>query len=158
MARTLGVFGALLLASAVSAPAQVIEPRLTADRKALILLDEIREPPEKRQPLVSLEFAQALGSRHIRVAGRGIVPPAAINLQCGTEKWTIGLSEIRQMPEQTHAFFTVEKEVAAAILSRPSCRLIVAGVQMPIPRDLLQAVWTEPAPPGSAPPPPASRP
>ena len=69
------------------ASAQVIQPRLTADGKALILLEEVRDPPEKRQPMVTLEFSPELGLRHIRVAGKGIVPPAAVSLQCGTETW-----------------------------------------------------------------------
>ena len=134
-----------------SASAQVIQPRLTADRKALILLEEIREPSEKRQPMVTLEFSPELGIRHIRVAGQGIVPPAAVSLQCGTETWPIARSETRLLPQQTHAFFAVEKTIAEIVLARPSCQLILVGVRIPIPRDLLQAVWTAPLPPGAAP-------
>jgi len=133
------------------ASAQVIQPRLTADGKALILLEEIREPPEKRQPLVTLEFSPELGVRHVRVAGKGIVPPAAVSLQCGAETWPIARSEIRQMPDQTHAFFAVEKAVVETVLARPSCRLILVGAEIPIPRDLLQAVWAAAPPPGAAP-------
>jgi hypothetical protein len=55
------------------------------------------------------------------------------------------------MPEQTHAFFAVEKAVAETVLARPSCRLILVGVRIPIPRDLLQAVWAAAPPPGAAP-------
>ncbi len=142
---------AVLLALPFPTSAQVTQPRLTADGKALILLEEIREPPEKRQPMVTLEFSPGLGIRHIRVAGKGIVPPAAVSLQCGTETWPIARSEIRQMPEQTHAFFAVEKGVAETVLARPSCRLVLVGVQIPIPRDLLQAVWAVPPLPGAAP-------
>ena len=125
---------------------QVLQPRLTADGKALILLEEVRDPPEKRQPMVTLEFSPELGLRHIRVAGKGIVPPAAISLQCGTETWPIARSETRQLPDQTHTFFAVEKTVVEIVLTRPSCRLILVGVQIPIPRDLLQAVWAAPPP------------
>jgi len=143
----------LLLSLPFPTSAQVIQPRLTADGKALILLEEIREPPEQRQPMITLEFSPELGIRHIRVAGKGIVPPAAVSLQCGVATWPIARSEVRLMPEQTHAFFAVEKAVADAVLARPSCRLILVGVQIPIPRDLLQAVWAPPPPPGAAPPP-----
>lgn len=155
MAATLPhlVLCALLIVAVVSTSAQVIQPRLTADGTALIMLEEIREPPEKRQPLVSVEFPPQLGSRHIRVAGKGVAPPATVDLRCGEKTWTITLSEIRQMPEQTHGFFTVEKAVAEAVLTGPSCRLVLVGVQIPIPRDLLRAVWADRAPPGTATPP-----
>ncbi len=151
--------GAALVAAVSSASAQVSEPRLTTDGTALILLDEVREPPTKRQPLVSLEFPPEIGSRHIRVAGRGVVPPAAVELRCGPKSWKVALSEVRQMREQTHAFFAVEKQVAEAILTEPSCRLVLVGVQIPIPGDLLRQVWVIPRPPEppAASPPPAPR-
>lgn len=146
LALRLAFASALLLGAASPASTQPIQPRLTGDGKALILLEEIREPADKRQPLVTLEFPPALGSRYIRVAGRSLLPPPTVDLRCGTKTWTIARSEIRQMPEQTHAFFAVEKDVAEAALSGPSCGLVLVGVQIPIPRDLLRAVWAEPVP------------
>ena len=55
-----------------SASPQAVRPHLTADGTALILLEEIREPVEKQQPLIALELSRDTKTRQIRVAGRGI--------------------------------------------------------------------------------------
>lgn len=136
---------ALLCLLSFPTSAQVTQPRLTGDGKMLILLEEILEPPERRQPLVTIEFSPNLGTPQVRVAGKGILAPASLKLVCGSQTWTLGRSDVLQVLERTHVFFGVAKEAAEAALTWPECRLMLVGAQIPIPRDLLWAVWADPA-------------
>ena len=66
-------------------------------------------------------------------------------LMCGSKMWTLARSDVIQTQEHTHAFFGVEKEVAEVALTWLDCRLVLVGVQIPIPRDLLWTVWADPS-------------
>jgi hypothetical protein len=144
--RWLRAAGALLLLAPLAATAQVIQPRLSGDGSALVLMEEIAAPPE-RQPLLTLEFPRLPRVRQIRVAGKGLIPPAAVILLCGEHLWTIPRSEVLLIQDRTHAFFAVAPEIARQALEAPDCRVVLAGVQIPIPLELLARVWAEEPPP-----------
>lgn len=149
--RARAAAGALaLVLLAATAGAQIIQPRLTSDGTALILLDEIPGPPPERQPLVVLEFPPDLGARQIRVAASGLVAPPSVDLACGSRTWTIARSDLLQVHDRVHVFFGVATEIAEAVLALTECRLVLAGVKIPIPTELLRAVWGVPGGSGAA--------
>lgn len=141
--RRIVSFTLIAILPSVPAAAQVVQPSLSEDGSRLTLLDEIRNPPERRQPLIALEFVPDRGSRHIRVAGHGMQAPATVDLRCGARTWRLGRTLLSITPSRNQAFFGVQKETVEALLTWPRCRLLLVGVQIPIPRDLLWAVWRD---------------
>ncbi len=116
-------------------------PRLTDDGRTLILLDEVREPQEKRQPGITLAGDRVTGGRQVRIAGHGIASLREIAAVCGTRSWRVGLSDFRQTPETNVATYDVPGEVVIQMLGSPECSLLIAGARLAIPRELVSAVW-----------------
>ena len=143
------LLGTLLLVSLPgSARGQAVGPRLTDEGRTLILLDEVREPQEKRQPGITLTGNPMTGGRQVRIAGHGIAPLREIAAGCGTRSWRVGLSDFRETPETNVATYDVPGEVVIQLLNSPECALLIAGARIVIPRELVSVVW---ALPGSAP-------
>ncbi len=127
-----------------------IQPSLTDDRKTLILLPEVRQPQEKRQPEISLSTDAVTKTQQINISGQGIQALSAIGLRCGDAQWSLPLGALSQSPEKNRATFPVSKEIAAKVLESPTCHVALAGALLPIPRDLLSVVWGKTPPSGSA--------
>ena len=134
--------GALLVVFPLgSARVLAAGPRVTDQGHTLILLDEVREPQDKRQPRITLTEDRMTGGRQVRIAGHGIAPLREITTVCGGRNWRIGLSDFRQTPETNVATYDVPGDVVTQALNLPECSLLIAGARIPIPRDLVLAVW-----------------
>ena len=143
------LLGALLLVFLLgSARGLAAGPRLVDEGRTLILLDEVREPQEKRQPGITLAGDRVTGGRQVRIAGHGITQLREIAAVCGGRNWQLRLSDFRQTPETNVATYDVPGDVVAQVLNSPECSLLIAGARIAIPRELVSAVW---ALPGSAP-------
>jgi hypothetical protein len=142
--------------AASSSSAPVVRPQLTDNNPTLILLDEIREPPEQRQPSVRLTRSPSTGTREIRVSGRGIVAPTSIDLSCSGRVRRVTLTAVQDEPDQKVATYHVSADAADTILGYPGCFLVLVGVRIPLPQDLVQVVWGDSKPSSSAGPRPST--
>jgi hypothetical protein len=142
--------------SAQPAPVVGTKPRLSRDRGTLVLLEEVRAPRARRQPEIALRVDPTTGARQITVGARGMRRLAKIRVGCEAGPRELALSAFSQTPGRNTATFVVPADLATSVLASSSCYLGVAGALVPLPRDLLPAVWggrrqarrADPAPPG----------
>lgn len=132
-------------ASAPTSRLLTIKPRLTDDRKTLLLLEEVRKPPEKRQPEITLSTNRVTGRRQISITAHGMRALPKITVICGPTVWPLSLSSSAESAGRSVATYEVPETLTVTILSSPSCHVAVAGALLPIPRDLLSVVWGSPA-------------
>lgn len=142
------VCGAIMLAGAIAfAPPSLAQPpqgRLTDDRRALILLDEVREPVEKRQPEIRFGTSAKTGSAEIRISGQGIHALRQIGVLCGGGVLAaLSLSTFSETPDRTVATYELSKRTAARIARPPNCAVSLAGAVVEVPADLLSVVWSK---------------
>lgn len=120
-----------------------VNPRLSRDRAALTLLDEVREPADKRQPEIMLGGDPTTKSRFVRISGKGVVPPAVIQIICGSTPRSLSLTASSKNGEINSGTYEVPTEVAATVIGSQSCYLALGGALAPLPRDLTAVVWTQ---------------
>ena len=127
--------------SAPPGPVVGTKPRLSQDRRTLVLLEEVREPGAPRQPEIALKVDATTGARLITVGARGMTRLSKIRIGCEAGPRELTLSAFSQTPDRNTATFMVPGELATAVLTASSCYLSVAGALIPLPRDLLPPVW-----------------
>lgn len=124
-----------------STPLMSTKPRLSQDRRTLVLLEEVREPRARRQPEIALKVDPTTAARQITVGARGMARLSKILLGCEAGPRELPLSAFSQTPARNTATFVVPGELATTVLAASSCYLSVAGALIPLPRDLLPPVW-----------------
>jgi hypothetical protein len=117
-------------------------PRLTADRKTLILLDEITEPAWKRQPQVDLGSDPSTRTPQLRVGARGMKAAPQISVICGIAVHSLPLTVFAEAATRSIAMYEVPKGVVATMLASSTCRVALPGTLLPIPRKELSVVWS----------------
>lgn len=120
-----------------------VNPRLSGDRATLTLVDEVREPADKRQPEIQLGGDPTTKSRFLRVSGKGLVPPATVQIICGSTPRSLPLTAFARHPEINSGTYEVRPDTAAAVIGSESCFLSFAGALLPLPRDLTAVVWAQ---------------
>jgi micrococcal nuclease len=147
-----GIVAALVVVAAPPVAAQVVNPHLADDGATVILLEEIRDPPAKRQPRVALTQDRTSGVHQLQVGGQGISPPSSVTLSCAGRERALALTRAERGVETVLATFEIPKDVVRTLLDSRACHLVLVGVRIPIPGELLRAAWSRPVPGGAAPP------
>jgi hypothetical protein len=127
-----------------SQPAPTVAPRLTADRKTLILLEEISEPAWKRQPQIDLGSDPSTGTPQLRVGARGMKAAPDIGVICGTATHWLSLTVFTEAATRSIAKYEVPKGIVATMLASSTCRVALLGILLPIPQKELSVVWSRP--------------
>ena len=117
-------------------------PRLAADRKTLVLLDEIHEPGRRHQAEITLTRDARAGTRQIRMSGQGLGRLQKVHIACdvGAAR-EIPLSSFAESPERNVATFVIADDTVATIFDASTCFVSINGSLLPIPRDLAAVVW-----------------
>jgi micrococcal nuclease len=148
-----GILAGLIIPAAVPAAEPFPRPWLSVDGRTLTLTEEVREPPERRQPAIRLNTDVSSGRRQVIVSGYGISPPPAILFACDERPRAVNATAIEDSGRLVVATYEVPLELAGGMLTATSCELELAGVPIAIPLDLLRIAWSQrpPAPPAAAP-------
>jgi hypothetical protein len=125
-------------------PAPTVAPRLTADGKTLILLEEISEPAWKRQPQIDLGTDPSTGTPQLRVGARGMKAAPDIGVVCGTATHWLSLTVFTETATRSVAKYEVPKGTVATMLASSTCRVALLGIVLPIPQRELSIVWSRP--------------
>jgi micrococcal nuclease len=141
-----GILLGLLIPTTVPGAEPLHRPWLSIDGRTLTLTEEIREPPERRQPAIRLNTSAVSGRRQIIVSGQGIAPPPAILLACDERSRAVNASALEDLGRLVVATYEVAPDVAHATLAAAACELELAGVPLAIPLDLLRIAWSLPPP------------
>jgi micrococcal nuclease len=145
-----GILVGLLLPTAVPAAEPLQRPWLSVDGRTLTLTEEIREPPERRQPTIRLNTSSTSGQRQIIVSGQDISPPPAILIACDERSRVVNATALEDLGRLVVATYEVAPDLAHATLAAAACELELAGVPLGIPLDLLRIAWSLPPPVASA--------
>ncbi len=124
-----------------SLPAGAVNARLADKGRRLFLLDEVRDPIDKRQPEITLAVNGTTGTRQVHIRGQGVRQVPTTEVACAERSWEMSLTTFHEAPEGNTLTYDVPADVVKAVLSLPSCALIVAGAQIPIPGSLVSVVW-----------------
>jgi hypothetical protein len=125
-----------------SAPAPSAWPRLADDEKTLVLMEEIRTPAPQRQPEMRLTTSETSGLPQVQIAGENFAPPRTILISCARGNRSVPLSSFVSGQRRNVASYDVDENVARMVHDERACRITVAGIAVPLPAELVAAVWS----------------
>lgn len=114
----------------------------SADRAPrFVLLDEVKEPPAKRQPEISFGTHVDSSNRYVLVAAEGLIAPRQVHVVCDQEARNIPLTTSVTENGRTIATYEASRATESVALAARSCDLVLAGARLSIPQDKLAIVW-----------------
>ena len=129
------------LAAALALAASAVALERERAPRDLVLLEEIREPWERRQPELSIGTNPANGVPHVRLAGRGMRVPPTLDLLCPGKRVVLTLSRSDHVEDRAVAVYDLPATVVQAALRSPACELWVVGAAIPVRREILDRAW-----------------
>jgi len=115
--------------------------RSTDGAPRYVLLDEVKEPPAKRQPEISLGTHVDSSNRYVLVAAEGLIAPRQVQVVCDQEARNIPLATSVTESGRTIATYEASRATVSVALAAQSCDLVLAGARLSIPKDNLAIVW-----------------
>jgi micrococcal nuclease len=107
----------------------------------VVLLDEVREPQERRQPEIAIRTSSGNGAREVRLAGHDMKIPPTLELLCPGRRIALTLSRSGMVDSRAVALYEASAVVVTTALRSSSCELWVVGSAIPIPRDAFERAW-----------------
>jgi hypothetical protein len=115
--------------------------RAADSKNRFVLLDEVKEPPSRRQPEVAFGTHPDSANRYVRVAAEGLTAPREIQVVCDQETRRIPLTTASMESGRTVAVYEASRATVSVALASQSCDLVIVGARLSIPHERLTAVW-----------------
>jgi micrococcal nuclease len=141
MRRLVGVWASSGLVLILCAGSVVAAEEATPSSRGVVLLDEVREPQDRRQPEITLGTSAATGVREIRVAGHDMKIPPTLELLCPGRRTVLALSRSGTADTRASAVYEVPAPVVATVLRSSACELWVVGTSIAVRRDTFERAW-----------------
>jgi hypothetical protein len=123
--------------------------RSTDGTSRFVLLDEVKEPPAKRQPEISFGTQPDSSNRFVRVGAVGLTAPREVQVVCDQEVRSIPLTTTSTDNGRTVATYEASRATVSVALASAKCDLVLAGARVSIPQDKLVIVWGNSSPPAN---------